>query len=91
MLEEEGVVGDLATVFFREDGSYEDIPINQRASGPPLSLYKKVPRGICVVSGRAKVPGLHAALQAGLMRELIVDEPTARTLLEVMELKADDL
>ncbi|MFP4536420.1 MAG: sugar-binding transcriptional regulator, partial [Spirochaetaceae bacterium] len=91
MLEEEGVVGDLATVFFREDGSYEDIPINQRASGPPLSLYKKVPRGICVVSGRAKVPGLYAALRAGLMRELIVDEPTARTLLNTMDLKADEL
>ncbi|MFP4329533.1 MAG: sugar-binding transcriptional regulator [Spirochaetaceae bacterium] len=80
MLVEQGVVGDLATVFFRQDGSYADIPINQRASGPPLELYKEVPRAICVVSGRAKVTGLHAALRAGLMSELIVDEPTARLL-----------
>lgn len=79
-LEREHVLGDLATVFFREDGSWEDIPLNLRASGPPLSLYKKVDRAICVVSGRNKVPGLRAALRARLMSELIVDEPTARLL-----------
>ncbi|SIQ73772.1 DNA-binding transcriptional regulator LsrR, DeoR family [Alkalispirochaeta americana] len=79
-LEREQVIGDLATVFFREDGSWEDIPLNSRASGPPLSLYRKVKRAICVVSGRNKVPGLRAALKARLMSELILDEPTARLL-----------
>ena len=90
MLEREGVVGDLATVFFREDGSYEDIPINKRASGPPLELYKQVPRALCVVSGRAKVRGLHAALKAGYMSELIVDEPTARLLCKRLECEVDE-
>jgi len=76
----EHVVGDLATVFFRADGSYEDVPLNRRASGPPLSLYRNASHAICAVSGRAKVPGVHAALQARLMTELIIDEPTARIL-----------
>ncbi|WP_026245166.1 sugar-binding transcriptional regulator [Alkalispirochaeta alkalica] len=79
-LEREQVIGDLATVFFREDGSWDDIPLNSRASGPPLSLYRKARRAICVVSGRNKVPGLRAALKARLMSELILDEPTARLL-----------
>ncbi|MDA3950032.1 MAG: sugar-binding transcriptional regulator [Spirochaeta sp.] len=79
-LQREHVVGDLATVFFRADGSWEDIALNKRASGPPLSLYGAGKRSICVVSGRNKVPGLLAALQARLMTELIVDEPTARQL-----------
>jgi DNA-binding transcriptional regulator LsrR (DeoR family) len=79
-LQREHVVGDLATVFFRADGSWEDVALNQRASGPPLSLYGAGKRSICVVSGRNKVPGLLAALQARLMTELIVDEPTARHL-----------
>ena len=91
MLQKEGVVGDLATVFFREDGSYSDIPINKRASGPPLELYQRAPRAICVLSGRAKVPGLHAALQAGYMRELILDEPTARLLADKMELQPHEI
>lgn len=79
-LHNEGVVGDLATVFFREDGSWEDIALNKRASGPPLSLYQGKNRAIGVVSGRKKLPGLLAALHAGFMTELIVDEPTARLL-----------
>ena len=84
VLEEERVIGDLATVFFREDGSYGDIPLNLRASGPSLQLYKTAPRAICVVSGRAKVAGLHAALRAGYMNELIIDEPTAVLLCQEM-------
>jgi deoxyribonucleoside regulator len=75
------LVGDIATVFFREDGSYNDIPMNDRTSGPDLELFQKK-YGICVVSGFAKVKGLAAALKGGLLNELIVDEPTARNLLE---------
>jgi len=75
------IVGDIATVFFREDGSFEDIPLNQRASGPNLNLFRNK-ASICVVSGLAKVRGLHAALKGGFIKELIVDEPTARALIE---------
>jgi deoxyribonucleoside regulator len=79
-LREHGVVGDIATVFYRADGSWDDIPLNHRASGPPLNLYTKAPHGICVVSGLAKVKGLYAALKAGYMTELIIDEPSANYL-----------
>lgn len=75
------IAGDIATVFFREDGSYDGIEINDRTSGPNLELFQKK-YGICVISGLAKVRGLHAALRGGLMSELIVDEPTARKLVE---------
>jgi deoxyribonucleoside regulator len=80
-LDREGLVGDIATVFFREDGSYDNISINNRASGPSLDLFQKK-YGVCVVSGLAKVRGLYAALKGSLMKELIVDEPTARRLVE---------
>jgi len=75
------IAGDIATVFFRRDGSFENIPINQRASGPNLNLIKQK-RSICIVSGLAKAAGLHAALSGGLIKELIVDEPTARLLVK---------
>jgi DNA-binding transcriptional regulator LsrR (DeoR family) len=75
------IVGDIATVFFREDGSYKNIPINKRASGPNLDFIKEK-HGVCVVSGLAKVKGLFSALKGGLMKEIIVDEPTARKLIE---------
>lgn len=73
------IAGDIATVFFRQDGTFHNIPLNQRASGPNLELIKQK-RAICVVSGLGKAAGLHAALSGGLVKELIVDEPTARLL-----------
>jgi len=75
------LVGDIATVFFREDGSFDRIPINERTSGPALELFQRK-HGICVVSGYAKVAGLAAAMRGGLVKELIIDEPTARKLVE---------
>jgi len=75
------IAGDIATVFFKEDGSFESIPINNRASGPNLELFQRK-HGVCVVSGLAKIRGLHGALNGNLMKELIIDEPTARSYFE---------
>jgi deoxyribonucleoside regulator len=80
-LKQHKIAGDIATVFFKEDGSIDNIPMNLRASGPNLEMFRQK-HGICVVSGLAKVDGLHAALKGKLMSELIVDEPTARRLVE---------
>ena len=77
----EGVVGDVATVFFREDGTSEGIGLNDRGTGPDLAALRTVPRRLCVVSGAAKVQALRGALNARLATDLIVDEAMARALL----------
>ncbi|MFD2608829.1 sugar-binding transcriptional regulator [Deinococcus taklimakanensis] len=77
----QGVVGDIATVFYRADGSFQDVPLNARSSGPDLELTRRAAHAICVVSGLGKVAALRAALRGGLMNTLIVDEVTARELL----------
>jgi DNA-binding transcriptional regulator LsrR (DeoR family) len=74
-----GVVGDIGTVFFDDKGS-GDLPINRRASGPPLSLYTRSQRSVCVATGSSKVIGLAAALAAGYITDLIVDSRTATEL-----------
>ena len=81
-LDADRVVGDIATVFYRRDGSFRDVALNARASGPDLSLFQQAPRRLCVVSGLGKVPALLAALRGGFMSDLVVDEATARALLE---------
>ena len=81
-LEDSGVAGDVATVFFRSDGSNDGIVLNSRSSGPSLANLRKVRRRICVVSGRRKIKGLRGALAAGLATDLILDETTARELVE---------
>lgn len=79
-LRQEGVIGDIATVFFKESGS-ADLAINRRCSGPPLSLYRQSKKSVCVAAGAAKIPGLMAALHAGYITHLIIDELTAAELL----------
>jgi len=81
-LENNDVAGDIATVFFRSNGDYTNIPLNKRASGPELEFFQEK-HGICVVSGLAKVRGLYAALKGNFIKELIVDEPTAHQLLRL--------
>lgn len=77
-LRAERVVGDVCTVFLREDGSWQDVAINARASGPTPQALRRIPRRVCVVAGENKIAPLRAALLAGVVTDLIVDEPTAR-------------
>lgn len=65
-----GVVGDVCTVFLRADGSYRDIAINQRATGPTPRELARVPRRLCVVAGEAKLRPLLGALRAGVVTRL---------------------
>lgn len=71
------VVGDVCTVFLREDGSYADIDLNRRASGPTPMELRRIPRRLCVVAGDHKVPGAVGALRAGVVTDLLLDERTA--------------
>lgn len=84
MMRTYGVVGDIANVMILGDGSYKQVPINGRACGPDLELLRNVDRAICVVSGSNKVRGLKAALNAGYVTDLIVDEPTCCKLMELL-------
>nr|WP_226926613.1 sugar-binding domain-containing protein [Jonesia denitrificans] len=83
VLDTEGVVGDVCTVFLRADGTYADIPINRRATGPTPDQLTTFPRRVCAVAGDNKVPALLAALQAGVITDLVIDEVTATRLLTI--------
>lgn len=79
-LHREEAVGDVCTVFLREDGTYEDIRINARASGLTPAQLRTIPRRICVAVGKSKLQALRGALRARVATDLVVDEPTARAL-----------
>jgi deoxyribonucleoside regulator len=84
-LHRDGVVGDIATVFFRANGSWRDVALNARASGPDLDHFQRAAHSLCVVSGKGRIPGLRAALQGGFINELVIDEPSARLLIQTLE------
>jgi len=81
-LGEDRVVGDIATVFYRLDGSWRDIALNARATGPDFDRLRKVARRVCVVSGQQKLASLRGALATGLITDLVLDEALARRLLD---------
>ena len=83
LLEDEGVVGDVCTVFLRADGTYEDLSLNERATGPTPAELRRVPRRVCAVAGDSKVIPLLAALRAGVITHLVIDEQTATRLVEL--------
>lgn len=81
-LHENHVVGDMCTVFIREDGSYADIDLNRRASGPTPADLARIPRRMCVVSGSHKVRGVIGALRSGAVTDLVIDDLTAAEILD---------
>lgn len=80
-LRADGVVGDIATVFFRSDGSYHDIAMNGRSSGPDLASLAGHQHSVCLVAGEKKLDGVKGALRGRFLNTLVIDEPTAEALM----------
>lgn len=80
-----GVVGDVATVFLRQDGTHHDIAVNDRSTGPDPCQLAQAEIRLCVVAGRHRLPPLLGALAAGLVSHLVLDEPTAVALEEALD------
>lgn len=78
----DGVVGDVCTVLLREDGSYADISYNDRATGLTPAELQRVPRRICVVADPSRASAVIGALRAGTATDLVLDEGTARAVLD---------
>lgn len=82
-LADDRAIGDVATVFFRADGSWRDIRLNARATGPDLDRLRRVPRRLCVAAGVHKAASLRGAMATGLVTDAVIDEALARELLEL--------
>jgi deoxyribonucleoside regulator len=80
LLGREGVVGDVCTVFLRGDGTYSDLVLNERATGPTPAELQAIPRRLCAAAGDNKVLPIRAGLRAGVATHLVVDERTAKKL-----------
>ena len=88
VLRRQNVVGDVCTVLLRSDGSWRDVTLNARATGPTPAQLARIPRRLCVAAGTGKARALLAALRARTATDLIVDDATARAVLELAEARA---
>ena len=85
VLRRQDVVGDVCTVLLRADGSWRDVTLNARATGPTPAQLARIPRRLCVAAGTGKARALLAALRARTATDLVVDDATARAVLELAE------
>ena len=83
----EGVVGDVCTVLLRGDGTWGDIELNARATGPTPVRLARIPRRLCVVAGTGKTRACVAALRARVATDFVVDDATARAVLALHQRK----
>lgn len=73
VLDSEGAVGDIATNFFRSDGSFDGIALNRRASGLPLDELRETPMRLCIAAGTGKASAVAGALNGGFITHLVAD------------------
>ena len=84
-LARENVVGDVCTVLLREDGTWADIEMNSRATGPTPYELSRIEHRLCVVAGAHRTPALLGALRARAVTDLVVDELTAKLLMDKVD------
>jgi DNA-binding transcriptional regulator LsrR (DeoR family) len=76
------VVGEISGIFYKKDGSYQNLPVNSRSSGIKLEVLKQAEHSICVLSNKRSVTALITALDAGFITDLIIDEVSAKELIK---------
>lgn len=75
-----GAVGDILANFFDADGAEVHLP-EFAPVGLRLNDVRDAGRVIAIVSGAERVPAIRAALKAGYISELVLDDRTAEALL----------
>ncbi|MGI6095250.1 MAG: sugar-binding transcriptional regulator [Lachnospiraceae bacterium] len=84
ILQEQGFVGDIAVNPLREDGSYDHCPIADRVLAADMECLKNIRNTVLVACGTRKVRAIRAALNSGCIDTLVIDETTARQVMEMV-------
>lgn len=82
VLREQGFVGDLAMNPVRKDGSYDNCPLTERLLTSDMECLRKIDNTVAVATGEEKVEAIRAVLLSGCVDTLIIDETTARMVME---------
>jgi DNA-binding transcriptional regulator LsrR (DeoR family) len=85
MLREAGAVGEMLGRFFDADGNECDTEFRGRVVSLPLSEVRELPRVVAVVSGTDRAAAVRAAIRAGLITDLVIDQAGAAAVLDKPE------
>ncbi len=81
-LQAAGAVGEICGRFFNANGEECATPWADRVVSIALDELRQIPRVLAVASAGDRSAAIHAAARGGLIKELLIDERGARSLLE---------
>ncbi len=81
-LASEEFVCDIATNLVRADGSFDRNPLQDRLLAADMEILRAIPNTVAVAAGTHKAAAIRAALRSGCINTLIIDETTAKLLVE---------
>jgi DNA-binding transcriptional regulator LsrR (DeoR family) len=74
-------VGDICARYFDAAGSFIADELLERVVGIPVAKLRTAKNAICMASCADKVEAIIGALHTGVVKTLVIDEPTARTVI----------
>ena len=88
-VETRDAVGDICARYFDRKGKFIVDDYYDRVVGVPVEGLKAARTAVCMASGEEKAAAILGALRTGVVKQLVMDEPTARAALELMEARKD--
>lgn len=79
-----GAVADISSLFINEFGQGDSFENNNRVIGVSLEQIKKIPLTIAVAGHEKKTKAILAALRGGYVDVLVVDDRTAKGILDII-------
>lgn len=84
VLKDQGFIADISMNPIRADGSADNCPLSDRLLNADLEVLREIDNAIVIACGEKKADAILAALRTGCVDTLIVDETTARLIIERM-------
>lgn len=88
-LRERDAAGDISARYFDHRGRFIQDVFYDRVVGVPVEDLRAARTALCMASGVEKAEAIVGALKTGVPKQLVLDEPTARAALELMQAQED--
>jgi deoxyribonucleoside regulator len=82
---QQDAVGDICARYYDRRGRFIQDEYYERVVGVPVEDLKAAGTAVCMASGVEKAEAIVGALRTGVAKQLVMDEPTARAALELMQ------
>ena len=77
-------VGNMCARYFNIDGHYVENDVQRRIIAIPFEYMKRIPKVIAISAGLGRVHSVGGALKTGIVKTLVVDELSAKTVVELL-------